>query len=96
MTEYDQLTRDLAHKAADDAQDAIMRVIVLSGDQQQRAMIINYAAGAIMRLTVAVISKATHRPPAVVADVIWARLRPHIIAGAERTLDEASGDESRP
>jgi hypothetical protein len=80
VTEYDQLTRDLAHKAADDACAAIYRTAALHDDLASKSMIATMAAGQTLAIACTFLAskvggRASQNPDTVV-DALWAMLRP--------------------
>jgi hypothetical protein len=75
--EYDQLTRDLAHKAADDVCAAMSRTMALHPDLSGRVMIATMAAGQALAAAAGVLSvKIGIDNPEAVADALWATIRP--------------------
>lgn len=93
--EYDIITRDLAHKAADDACAAIKRTAALHDEIAAKAMIATMAAGQTFAVAAAFFAhklggEAQANPEAVV-DALWTMLRPI-------TLDamKACQEEPRP
>lgn len=82
MSEYDHITRDLAHKAADDAVDAIYRTMALHDDIASKTMIAMMAAGQCLAVaagaTAAKLNLSPDDPRAseVVVDALWTTIRP--------------------
>lgn len=85
---YDQITQDLCRKAADDVDAVIQRTAALLDGPAEQMMLAMFAAsatvGAATGFTAALVEKkAGEKPePSVVADQLWAMLRPMVLSAA--------------
>lgn len=96
MNKYDQLTRDLARKAGDDAVASIYRTMALHDEAASKSMIATMAAGQALGVaSIALMAKlqsegndidATHAEKVV--DALWTFIRPIAISTVEKVADQ--------
>ena len=76
---YDQITHDLAIKAADDACAAIRRTMALIDDPASKTMIAMMAAGQAFAIPAGALAFRLGGEPEAVVDVLIKRIRPIIL-----------------
>lgn len=76
---YDQITRDIARKAAEDVCGAINRNMALVDDPMSKTLVAMMAAGQAFAIPAALLAIKLHTDPETVADVLIARVRPIIV-----------------
>ncbi len=80
MANYDQMTRDLAHKAGDDVCAAIDRTMALHPAMDSKIMIALMASGQAMAIPAALLAARLGADPETVCDVLWSRVKPIILS----------------
>ena len=76
---YDHITRDLAHKAGEDACAAIHRTMALVDDPASKTMIAMLAAGQAFAIAAGALAAKLGAEHNVVVDALIERIRPIIL-----------------
>lgn len=89
MSAYDQFTRDLAQKAADDAAAAINRTIALHPTLYGKTMIAILAGRNAMAIPAGMVAAQSNGSPEEVVEALWSRLKPVILKATKAVMEDA-------
>ncbi len=94
MTDYDQITRDLAIKATDDVSQAVRRTISLHQDVDGKIAIAIAAAATTLTIAVAMIRARYGCTPDDAIEWLLAQLKPGLAAGIAKAVAQEARNRS--